>query len=57
MPKKKNNSGRKKLPASEKAILVGFYTKKRNVDRIGGLQRAREHARKFIETMETGAPI
>lgn len=56
MPKKQK-AGRKCLPKAQKAVLVGFYTKQENVDRVGGLQKAREAAKQYIETMETGAPI
>lgn len=51
------NSGRKKLPEHEKMTMVGFYTKQENVDRVGGLQKAREAAKQYIETMETAAPL
>lgn len=46
-----NNGGRKKLPENEKMLLVGFYTKKENVDRVGGLARAREIAKNLIEAV------
>ncbi len=57
MPKKKNNSGRKKLPIGEKAVLVGFYTKKENVDRLGGMARTRFKAKQYIESFPMDAPI
>lgn len=49
MVKKKSNSGRNPVIPSEKVILVGFYTKKRIVDSVGGMEAAREMAKRFVE--------
>lgn len=51
MAKKKAKTGRKKLPPSEKTVLVGFYTKQRNVDGVGGIESARHLAKEHIETL------
>lgn len=47
---KKLKTGRKKVEASEKVILVGFYTKKKFVDNVGGMEQAREMAKNYLET-------
>jgi len=51
MAKKKSKTGRKKLPQSEKTILVGFYTKQKNVDTVGGIENARFLAKEHIEKL------
>lgn len=48
---KKPKTGRKRLPEAEKTVLVGFYTKRANVERVGGMQAAREKAKTFIEAV------
>lgn len=35
---------------SEKVILVGFYTKKRIIDSVGGMESARALAKNYIES-------
>lgn len=50
MAKKKQKSGRKPVKPSEKVILVGFYVKKSVVDSVGGMDRAREIAKTYIES-------
>lgn len=47
---KKIKQGRKKVEPSEKVILVGFYTKRKFVDKVGGMDKAREIAKDSIET-------
>lgn len=49
MAKKKNNGGRKPIEPAEKAILVGFYIKKKFVDLVGGKEKARQIARVAVE--------
>lgn len=51
MAKKKIKTGRKKLPQAEKTILVGFYTKQKNVDGVGGIENARYLAKEHIEKL------
>lgn len=46
---KKAKTGRKRLPRAEKTVLVGFYTKQKNVDLAGGMQAARERAKTLLE--------
>jgi hypothetical protein len=49
MAKKKQKGGRKPVKPEEKVILVGFYTKKAFVDNVGGMEKAREIAKHYIE--------
>jgi hypothetical protein len=49
MAKKKQKGGRKPVKPEEKVILVGFYTKKANIDKVGGMEIAREMAKNYIE--------
>lgn len=51
MAKKKRTSGRKRIDPKEKMILVGFYTKKKYVDIIGGMDEARERAKIAVEVL------
>lgn len=53
MAKKKQKSGRKPVDPEEKIILVGFYIARKFVDRVGGISRAREIARKQVEHYDT----
>lgn len=50
MAKKKNKGGRKPVDPREKVVLVGFYVKNSYVQRVGGMDRAREIAKETIET-------
>lgn len=52
MAKKKSKGGRKPVEPEEKVILVGFYTKTRYVDRVGGMERAREIAKSELENYD-----
>lgn len=52
MAKKKQKSGRKPVEPSEKVILVGFYTKKKYVDGVGGMNNARHLAKEYLEKMD-----
>jgi hypothetical protein len=47
---KKIKTGRKKVDPAEKVILVGFYTKQKVVNQIGGMERAREIAKNTVES-------
>lgn len=49
MAKKKQKSGRKPVEPSEKVILVGFYTKQKHVDNLGGIYEARKVAKQYVE--------
>lgn len=49
MVKKKQKGGRKPIDPQEKVILVGFYVKRKDVDRVGGIYRARDIAKESIE--------
>lgn len=49
MAKKKSKSGRKPVEPEEKVILVGFYIKRKYVDKVGGIERAREIAADTVE--------
>ena len=49
MAKKKKPGGRKPVEPEEKVILVGFYTKTKNVLRVGGMDQAREIAKTSLE--------
>jgi len=49
MAKKKQKGGRKPVEPSEKVILVGFYTKKKVVDEVGGMDEARKLAKDAVE--------
>jgi len=46
---KKQKTGRKSVPDAEKVILVGFYTKQKNVDNLGGLPATREKCKEWVE--------
>lgn len=46
---KKQKTGRKKVEPAEKVILVGFYTQKKNVDRLGGLPETRNKCKEMVE--------
>ncbi len=50
MAKKKKTGGRNPVEPSEKVILVGFYTKQRFVDEVGGMVEARKLAKDALET-------
>lgn len=52
MVKKKAKTGRKRLPEEEKVVLVGFYVKNSHIKRVGGMERAREIAKKELETYD-----
>jgi hypothetical protein len=45
----KQGRGRKPLEASEKMILVGFYTKQYIVDKLGGKDFVRGMAKAYVE--------
>lgn len=47
---KKIKTGRKKVEPQEKVILVGFYTKRKFIEKVGGMEKARQMAKDFIET-------
>lgn len=49
MAKKKKTGGRNPVEPAEKVILVGFYTKQKNVDKAGGMPRARNQAKTLFE--------
>lgn len=49
MAKKKKTGGRNHVEPSEKVILVGFYTKQRFVDEVGGMVEARKIAKESLE--------
>lgn len=46
---KKKSGGRKPVEPAEKVILVGFYTKKKVVDKAGGMEQAREIVKNYLE--------
>ena len=46
---KRQKTGRKSVPDAEKVILVGFYTKQKNVDNLGGLPATREKCKEWVE--------
>lgn len=50
---KKMKTGRKKVEPSEKVILVGFYIKRKMVDRVGGMDEARKLAYNHITDLAT----
>lgn len=41
-------TGRKKVEPSEKVILVGFYIKRKFIERVGGMEQARNLAYNHI---------
>lgn len=45
---KKIKQGRKKVEPSEKVILVGFYIKRKMVEKVGGMDQARKLAYNHI---------
>lgn len=49
MAKKKKTGGRNPVEPAEKVILVGFYTKQRFVDEVGGMVEARKIAKEALE--------
>lgn len=49
MAKKKQVTGRKRVALAEKVILVGFYTKKRIIDAVGGMEKARQISKECVE--------
>lgn len=49
MRKKKEKVGRKSVDPPEKVILVGFYTKQKFVDFVGGLANARKLSKENLE--------
>jgi hypothetical protein len=49
MAKKKKTGGRKRMHPADKAVLVGFYTKRSTVDSLGGMDTVRELAKRLIE--------
>lgn len=54
MAKKKQKGGRKPVEPSEKVILVGFYTKKRVIDKVGGMEEARKLGKEAVEIIANG---
>lgn len=50
MAKKKRSGGRNPVEPQEKVILVGFYTKKKFVDEVGGMDEARKLGKEAVET-------
>lgn len=53
-PKYNKNNGACKvrkahIEPAEKVILVGFYTKQKNVDKVGGMDKARRQAKTLFE--------
>lgn len=52
MAKKKKTGGRKSVDPAEKVVLVGFYTKQKNIDRAGGMHIAREKAKALFEACD-----
>jgi len=51
MAKKKKTGGRNPVDPPEKVILVGFYTKQKNVDKWGGMDSARHRAKALFESI------
>lgn len=49
MAKKKKSGGRKPVEPLEKVVLVGFYTKQKNVEHFGGLSQARAFCKETLE--------
>jgi hypothetical protein len=41
--------GRKPLHPAAKMVLVGFYTRQHNVNRLGGMPNARQKAKEMLE--------
>lgn len=52
MAKKKQKSGRKPVSPEEKVILVGFYIKRKFVEGVGGISKAREIAYDAVTTYD-----
>jgi len=46
---KKIKTGRKKIEHSEKVILVGFYTKRKFVEALGGMDKVRDMCKGEVE--------
>lgn len=46
---KKKTGGRKPVEPAEKVMLVGFYTKKKVIDKAGGMEQVREAAKNYVE--------
>lgn len=57
MAKKKSTAGRKKLNASEKKVLVGFYTRQDIIDELGGKEKVRELSKGYIERTYENRPL
>lgn len=57
MAKKKAKTGRKRIPDSEKTVLVGFYTKQTVIDHFGGLHMIREMAKRYVEYQADQKPV
>lgn len=52
---KKIKTGRKKVEPAEKVILVGFYIKRKVIEKVGGMDQARKLAYNHItELSEIG---
>ena len=51
MAKKKQTGGRKPVKPEEKVILVGFYTKQKFVDSVGGMEMARTICKNHLEDL------
>lgn len=51
MAKKKAKTGRKRIPDSEKTVLVGFYTKQTVIDKFGGMYEIRMQAKNHVESL------
>jgi len=49
MAKKKTKTGRKKVDPANKVILLGFYTKRSNIDAVGGMDKARTLCKEMFE--------
>lgn len=49
MAKKKKTGGRNPVEPAEKVVLVGFYTKKKFIDFVGGMEKARKFSKDQLE--------
>lgn len=45
----RKSAGRKPLPDSEKKVVLTIYPQQKEVDKFGGLDKAREAASEFIK--------
>lgn len=52
MAKKKKTGGRNPVEPAEKVVLVGFYTKQKNIDKAGGMKIARAKAKALFESCD-----